>query len=163
MDEQFKNLKFDMDEEIDARNEREGRRVHNSYRAHPPMPISHAIILAAIIVVGGLWGGKLLYDHWQAKQMEAALVYAAKSFKTATQDSERLLQQQIKQAQRQATLQQEQLEQQRKETEKANALRLAQTQKEQRMQSPECQFWWQQHSQNPTERTAAKKRQYCGR
>ncbi len=57
IDEQLKSLSFDMDEEIDDRNERRGRKAAPPRHAHTPMDPSHAIILAAIIIVGGLWGG----------------------------------------------------------------------------------------------------------
>lgn len=162
MDEQFKNLKFDMDEEIEARNEREGRLVHTAYRAAPPMSVSHAIVLAAIIIVVGLWGGKLAYDYWQAKQMEAALIYAAQSFKAATQGSERQFQQQAREAQRQAEMRAAQLEQQRRDAERGRAMQAAQAQKEQRLQSPECRFWWDQQRNNPNAKNEAKRMQSCG-
>ncbi|EPO4283484.1 hypothetical protein ACF0QN_08720 [Pseudomonas aeruginosa] len=41
------------------------------------MAPSHAIILAAIIIVGGMWGGKLLHDHIQELRVKAALNEAA--------------------------------------------------------------------------------------
>lgn len=73
IDDQLKVLSFNMDEEIDDRNERQGYRAVPARRAHPPMDTSHAIILAAIIVVGGLWGGKLVYDYIQEQRIKAAL------------------------------------------------------------------------------------------
>ena len=57
INEQLNSLSFDMDEEIDDRNERRGRKAAPPRHAHTPMDPSHAIILAAIIIVGGLWGG----------------------------------------------------------------------------------------------------------
>ena len=62
-----------MDDEIDDRNERLGHRSIPPSHVHHPMEPSHAIILAAIIIVGGLWGGKLLYDYIQEQRMKAAL------------------------------------------------------------------------------------------
>ncbi|WP_444436945.1 hypothetical protein [Pseudomonas sp. A6] len=38
----------------------------------------------------------------------------------------------------------------------------ARAEQEKRFKSFQCQFWWQQHSQNPTERTAQKKAEACG-
>ncbi|TLX70506.1 hypothetical protein FAS41_28000, partial [Pseudomonas nicosulfuronedens] len=76
-DKQLKGLSFDMDEEIDDRNERRGRKATPPRHAHTPMDPSHAIILAAIIIVGGLWGGKLLYDYIQEQRIKAALNEAA--------------------------------------------------------------------------------------
>ena len=72
-DEELKGFSFDMDEEIDDRNERRGRGRAPVAHAHRSMDTSHAIILAAIIIVGGLWGGKLLYDYIQEQRMKAAL------------------------------------------------------------------------------------------
>lgn len=77
INEQLNSLSFDMDEEIDDRNERRGRKAAPPRHAHTPMDPSHAIILAAIIIVGGLWGGKLLYDYIQERRIKAALNDAA--------------------------------------------------------------------------------------
>ena len=77
IDEQLKSLSFDMDEEIDDRNERRGRKAAPPRHAHTPMDPSHAIILAAIIIVGGLWGGKLLYDYIQEQRIKAVFNEAA--------------------------------------------------------------------------------------
>ena len=63
IEEQLKDLHFDMDEEIDDRYERQGRRRITQRHAHSPMDTSQAIVLAAVIIVGGLWGGKLAYDY----------------------------------------------------------------------------------------------------
>jgi hypothetical protein len=53
-----------------------------------PMDTSHAIILAAIIIVGGLWGGKLVYDYVQEQRLKAELheaaIYLQESFKQAS-------------------------------------------------------------------------------
>lgn len=88
IDDQLKVLSFDMDEEIDDRNERQGYRPVQARRAHPPMETSHAIILAALIIVGGLWGGKLVYDYVQEQRLKAALheaaIYLQESFKQAS-------------------------------------------------------------------------------
>ncbi|MCY1291876.1 hypothetical protein D9M69_467720 [compost metagenome] len=162
IDEQLKNLSFDMDEEIDDRNERRGRKAAPPRHANPPMDPSHAIILAAIIIVGGLWGGKLVYDYIQEQRIKAALTeataYLQQTMKQAERDSKRA-QAEI----RQRIAREEEAREQR------HAEQLAQRQAEQsraeqekRFKSSQCQFWWQQHSQNPTERTAQKKAGACG-
>ncbi|HFT2062363.1 TPA: hypothetical protein RG901_002810 [Pseudomonas aeruginosa] len=161
-DEQLKSLSFDMDEEIDDRNERRGRRAAPLRRAHTPMDPSHAIILAAIIIVAGLWGGKLLYDYIQEQRIKAALNEAAAH-----------MQQTMRQVEQHSRHAQAEMQQRMAAEEEARAQRraqqLAQSQAEQarkdqekRFQSSQCQFWWQQHSQNPTERTAQKKIEACG-
>ncbi|WP_143068433.1 hypothetical protein [Azotobacter beijerinckii] len=55
----------------------------------------------------------------------------------------------------------------RQEAEK-NAQAVAQRQQEtaekaqeKRLLTPECKFWWQQHDQAPSEKTAQKKAQHC--
>lgn len=81
--------------------------------------------------------------------------------KVIMQPMQDLSQQMIKEAQEnQRRLQ----EQQAQATQKANEqkqIEIAQLKQEKRLKSPECQFWWQQDQQNPTERTASKKAQYC--
>ena len=88
INEQLNSLSFDMDEEIDDRNERRGRKAAPPRHAHTPMDPSHAIILAAIIIVGGLWGGKLLYDYIQERRIKAALNDAAAYMQQTMQQAE---------------------------------------------------------------------------
>ncbi|EOC5401155.1 hypothetical protein IPC1472_03760 [Pseudomonas aeruginosa] len=144
IDEQLKSLSFDMDEEIDDRNERRGRKAAPPRHAHTPMDPSHAIILAAIIIVGGLWGGKLLYDYIQKQRIKAAFNEAAA-----------YMQQRI-------SVEEEAREQRRAEQLAQLEADQAQAEQEKRFKSSQCQFWWQQHNQNPTERTAQRKTEACG-
>ena len=162
IDDQLKTLSFDMDEEIDDRNERRGYRAVNAKRAHPPMDTSHAIILAAMIIVGGIWGGKLLYDYIQEQRLKAALneaaIYMERSFREATLQSKQV---QIEMQKRMAA--EERLRQQREA--QAQAIRnaeLARVQQEKRYSSDACKFWWNQYSVNPSERNGQKKKETCG-
>ncbi|WP_282875597.1 hypothetical protein [Pseudomonas peli] len=162
IDDQLKVLSFDMDEEIDDRNERRGYRAVSARRAHPPMDTSHAIILAAMIIVGGIWGGKLVYDYIQEQRLKAALneaaIYMERSFREATQQSR---QAQIEMQQRLAAT--ERLRQQREAQAQANRqAELARVQQEQRYSSDACKFWWNQYRINPSERYAQKKKEACG-
>lgn len=162
IDEQLSNLSFDMDEEIDDRNERRGWSRSSVQHAHRPMDTSQAIILAAIIIVGGIWGGKLLYDYIQEQRMQAAVheaaLYMQQAFKQAEQSTR---QSQIEMRQRAAAeasaRTQQQVQQQAKQ--QAELARLAQ---EKRYQSAECQFWWQQYNQNPSEKNFNKRSVACG-
>lgn len=161
-DEQLRVLSFDMDEEIDDRNERRGRKATPPRHAHTPMDPSHAIILAAIIIVGGLWGGKLLYDYIQEQRIKTALNEAAAQM----QQTMKQIQQNSRRAQAEM---QQRIEIEEETREQRRAERLAQVQaesaraeQEKRFKSSQCQFWWQQHSQSPTERTAQKKAEACG-
>ncbi|MDN6874486.1 hypothetical protein QO209_18745 [Pseudomonas citronellolis] len=52
----------------------------------------------------------------------------------------------------------EQLQAEQLTQRQAEQARIAQ---EKRFESAQCQFWWQQHQQNPTKRTAKKKRDAC--
>lgn len=162
IDEQMKNLNFDMDEEIDDRNERRGRKPTATRHAHRPMDTSQAIILAAIIIVGGIWGGKLIYDYIQEQRMKAAIneaaLYMQQAFKQADQSSKQI---QAKMRQR-AAAEAGAREQRRAEEQARHQTELARAQQEKRFQSAQCQFWWQQDNQNPTERTASKKTEVCG-
>ena len=162
MDEQLKSLSFDMDEEIDDRNERRGRKAAPPRHAHTPMDPSHAIILAAIIIVGGLWGGKLLSDYIQEQRIKAALneaaVYMQQTMKQAEQDSRRA---QAEMRQRMA-VEEDAREQRCAEQVAQSQAEHARAEQEKRFKSSQCQFWWQQHSENPSERTAQKKAQACG-
>lgn len=162
MDRQLKSLSFDMDEEIDDRNERRGWQPSSIPHAHRPMDTSHAIILAAIIVVGGLWGGKLLYDYIQEQRMKAAIneaaVYMQQTFKQANQQ---LKQSQSEMRQR-AAADAKAREQKLAEDQVQKQAEILRVQQEKRFQSAQCQFWWQQHNENPSERTAKKKTESCG-
>ena len=163
IDEQLKSLSFDMDDEIDDRNERRGYRPPPTRHAHTPMDTSQAIILAAIIIVGGLWGGKLVYDYIQEQRMKAALneaaIYMQQSLREANQQS-RQMQADMRQRTAAEARAREQRQAQELARRQAEIARIAQ---EKRTASAQCQFWWQQHNQNPTERTAAKNAEMCGR
>jgi hypothetical protein len=153
MDEQLKNLKFDMDEEIEER-----RRTVKRRHGHRPMEISHAIILGAIIIVVGIWGGKIYYDHLKAQRIEAALMqfsYGLNSIMQESKESDR----QYKLEVRASELRQKNIEQARIEL---SAAQSAQAKQEAKLQSPECRFWWVQDQKNPNAKTAAKKMQSCG-
>lgn len=161
-DEQLKGFSFDMDEEIDDRNERRGGRRAPATHAHRPMDTSHAIILAAIIIVGGLWGGKLLYDYIQEQRMKAALNEVGRIMsETFRESSQSMRQSRIEMQERTAAQARARAQQQAQNQAKREA-ELARLQKEKRYQSAECRFWWQQHNQNPTVRTASKKTVACG-
>ncbi|HGM8505707.1 TPA: hypothetical protein ACKQBN_004394 [Pseudomonas aeruginosa] len=162
IDEQLKSLSFDMDEEIDVRNERRGRKAAPPRHAHTPMDPSHAIILAAIIIVGGLWGGKLLYDYIQEQRIKAAFNEAAA-----------YMQQTMQQAEENSRRAQADIQQRMAAGEEAREQRLAEqlaqlqseqarVDQEKRFKSSQCQFWWQQNNQNPTKKTAQKKVDACG-
>lgn len=158
IDQQLSNLSFDMDEEIDDRNERRGWNRSSVQHAHRPMDTSQAIILAAIIIVGGLWGGKLLYDYIQEQRVRAAVHEAALYMQQALKQAEQSTRQsQIEMRQRAAAEANARAQQQA-----SRQAELARLEQEKRYQSAECQFWWQQHSQNATQRTASKKAEACG-
>lgn len=70
-------------------------------------------------------------------------------------------QQMIKEAQENQRRIQEQQALATQKAKEQKQIETAQLKQEKRLKSPECQFWWQQNEQNPTERTAAKKAQYC--
>ncbi|MEG7362989.1 hypothetical protein [Pseudomonas citronellolis] len=161
IDEQLKSLSLNMDEEIDDRNERLGRRLAPTRRAHQPMDPSHAIILAAFIVVGGIWGGKLLYDYIQEQRIKAALNDAGLYLQQAMRQAERDSQKAQAELRRRVAQEEEALRQQKAEQLAQAQAEQARVAQEKRFASAQCQFWWQQHEQHPTERTAQKKAEAC--
>ncbi|WP_017516297.1 hypothetical protein ACQCLI_15140 [Pseudomonas nitroreducens] len=161
IDEQLKSLSFDMDEEIDDRNERRGRKAAPPRHAHTPMDLSHAIILAAIIIVGGLWGGKLLHDYIQELRIKAAFNEAAAYMQQTMQQAEQDSRRSQEEMQQRMAAEKEAREQRRAEQLTQLQAEQVRAEQENRFQSSQCQFWWQQHQQNPTERTAKKKAESC--
>lgn len=161
IDDQLKDLDFDMDDEIDARNERQGYRPVQARRAHPPMDTSHAIILAAIIIVGGLWGGKLVYDYIQEQRLKAALNEAASYMeRSLRKTNEQSRQRQVERNQQLAV--EAQLRLQRRDQAQANQqAEIERVQQEKRSSSDACKFWWTQYSVNPSVRNAQKKKEAC--
>jgi hypothetical protein len=77
MDEQFKNLKFDMNEEIEER-----RRTTKRRHGHRQMEISHAIILGAIIIAAGFFGGQVYLNHLKAPRRENVVIDASTTQKS---------------------------------------------------------------------------------
>jgi hypothetical protein len=156
MDEQFKNLKFDMDEEMQE------RQARVSASRKQPIDTGTAIIIAALILVAGIWGGKVYYDYIQEQRALAALKQFSQSLNSAMQESTRRSQQYARESAAQN-------EQRRKvyEAEKTEALRRvmqeqAQQKQEARQLSPQCRFWRDQYESNPTERATNEYRKACG-
>ncbi|HBN8315517.1 hypothetical protein [Pseudomonas aeruginosa] len=162
INEQLNSLSFDMDEEIDDRNERRGRKAAPPRHAHTPMDPSHAIILAAIIIVGGLWGGKLLYDYIQEQRIKAAFNEAAAYMQQTMQQAEQESRRAQAEMQQRMAAEEEAREQRRSEQLAQLQAEQARVEQEKRFKSSQCQFWWQQHTQNPTERNSQKKVAACG-
>ncbi|MGA4637404.1 hypothetical protein ACPA5B_26360 [Pseudomonas solani] len=161
VDEGLKGLSFDMDEEIDDRNERQGRSTISSRHASQSMDPSHAIILAAIIIVGGLWGGKFLYDYIQEQRVKEALNEAASYMQQSLQQAGRESQRAQAESQRRMVIEAEAREQRQIQERTQQRAEQARVKQEERFESAQCQFWWQQHEQNPTERTERKKAEAC--
>lgn len=151
-----------MDEEIDDRNERRGRKAAPPRHAHTPMDPSHAIILAAIIIVGGLWGGKLLYDYIQKQRIKAAFNEAAAYMQQTMQQAEQDTRRAQAEMQQRMAVEEEAREQRRAEQLVQLQAEQARADQEKRFKSSQCQFWWQQNDQNPSQRTMKKKAEACG-
>jgi uncharacterized membrane protein YqiK len=162
IDEQLKNLSFDMDDEIDDRNERLGHRSLPPSHVYRPMDPSHAIILAAIIIAGGLWGGKLLYDYIQEQRMRAAFNEAGLYMQQAMRQAEESSRQAQAELQQRMAIEEKAREQRQAEQLSQRQAEQARISQEKRFESVQCQFWRQQHQQTPTERTAQKKAEACG-
>lgn len=153
MDDQFKKLGPDLDELEE--------RMYPARKTHKPMDTGQAIIIAAIIMVAGLWGGKIYYDHLQEQRAIQAVSYLAKGFEQSTKQSraqsaasERHMQQTMQQRRQEVEIERQKYEQQ-EQIKQANA---AQAKKR---ESDKCRFWWDQDRTNPTEKTATNKAFYC--
>lgn len=72
MDKQFKNLKFDMDEEIEER-----RRTAKRRYEHRPMKISYAIIIGAVF-----FGGQVYLNHSKTPRVENIVMEASTTQKS---------------------------------------------------------------------------------
>lgn len=155
MDEQLKSLKLDMDEEMQ---ERQARIAANR---KPPIDTGTAIIVAAIILVAGLWGGKVFYDHIQEQRAIAALQHFSQSLNSAMKESDRRTQQ-IK---RENAIKNEQYAKQqiaKQEAERQTRLNNeAQRKQAARLLTPQCKFWRDQYESNPSERAANEYRKAC--
>lgn len=160
--EQLKSLNFDMDEEIDDRNERRGWKPASTRHAYQPMDTSQAIILAAIIIVGGLWGGKLVYDYIQEQRMKAALneaaLYMQQSLRQANQQSKQM-QAELRQR---AAAEARAREQRQAQLQAQRQAELARATQESRLQSAQCQFWRQQYELRETDKNAEMRKKHCG-
>ena len=97
--------------------------------------IGTAIVLAAIIGIGGFWGGKIGYQLFQEWRVERAMQELTQA------------------AQRHA---QAQAQQQRQQSQ-----RVAQARREQIWNSRECRFWWEHAPNDPKVIAKAKTMQSC--
>lgn len=149
MDEQLKSLRPDFDDL-----EERGQAARKEKKS---MDTSQAIILAAIIIVSGFWGGKIYYDHLQAQKVDQAFRQIALGFKEMTEQTKKS--NAIAAQQRQQRQHEMQQAQQRREQEKKAAL--ANTALEKRRASDKCRFWWNQHETAPTEKSAINKAFHC--
>lgn len=156
MDDQLKNLKFDMDEEMQE------RQARVSAKPKQPIDTGTAIIVAAVILVAGIWGGKVYYDHIQEKRALAALQQFSRSLNSAMEESTRRSQQYAKEN---AIKREQQARQQLASQKAEQQTRLnneEQRKQEARLLTPQCKFWRDQYESNPTERAANEYRKACG-
>jgi O-acetyl-ADP-ribose deacetylase (regulator of RNase III) len=77
MDEQFKSLKFDMDEDIEER-----RRAIKRRHGRKPIKIGHAIILGAIIIGGIFFGGQFYLSHLKTARVENVVLDTSENLKS---------------------------------------------------------------------------------
>lgn len=156
---QLESLELDPADEIEARSRIARRRRVIIFGG---MTVAEAIVIAAVILVVGTWGGKIAYDHYQAKQLERALMELSNAFKHSMQDSSARTQQMLENANRQQAAQVEQRRRQELAQERAKQEALEQRSREQRLSSDQCRFWDDQLRTNPTERNEQMVSRYCG-
>ncbi|MGC8118267.1 hypothetical protein ACP3VQ_24890 [Metapseudomonas otitidis] len=109
--------------------------------------------LLVIITLGVMLGG-LLKDGIEFLITRAMAEHYTQQFLREMYD-------QAEQSQRESSSLSRHFQEQQAEAERTRQENQVQVKRESRLTSPECQFWWQQHAQNPTEKTAAKKAHYC--
>ena len=150
--EQFEKLDIDMAEELEARIETRGWRPSRSSYSNDQISTSHAIIIGAIIIVVGLWGGKLAYDYHQEQQVKRALNdftnAMQQSFNTVDNQLARSIEDQRAQQQQQSQIREQQA---RRANQIAAEQRTIQARNE-RLGSDQCRFWRDQVNNEPSER-----------
>lgn len=159
---------IDMSEEIESREEAFGYR-RPSYSRQSSMDTNHAIILGALIIVVGIWGGKLVYDYIQEQRFIRAANYAIsyfnESLKQATEQSSTARKR--AEAEAKARIQRSNIERKMRQAiaadnERIRKAKLARLEQVSHLISAECQFWWRRDAENPTQRTAVNKATACG-
>lgn len=108
--------------------------------------IGTAIVLAAIIGIGGFWGGKVGYQLFQEWRAERAMQELAR-------DAQRAMEELTQAAQRHAQVQ---ARQQRQQSQRA-----AQARQDRIWNSRECRFWWEHAPNDPKVIAKAKTMQSC--
>lgn len=161
IDEQLNDLRFDMDDEIDARNERRGWQPQPARHAYSPMETSHAIILAAIIIVCGLLGAKLIYDYIQEQRMKAALLELAQYMDDAFKELDQSTRQMQSDMQKRAASEAKDAQQRRASEDKKRLEEIARVKQEKGFHSVQCQFCWQQYNHAPNDRNVQQKKEAC--
>ncbi|QLF92224.1 hypothetical protein HW090_02995 [Pseudomonas sp. ABC1] len=130
------------------------RTYHHTHRIRSQgISQGNAIVLAAIIGIGGFWGGKIAYDRFQEWRVEQALKEFAQQLEIA--DRKARLEQQRRQqaAQRQVQAHREQKRQQAIAAEKARY--------DEVWNSRACKFWWEHDPKNPAVIAKARTMQTC--
>ncbi|WP_285960726.1 hypothetical protein [Pseudomonas tohonis] len=130
--------------------DRQGRLPKRAASRKPVIDPGVAIVLAAVIIVGGLWGGKLAYDYVQEQRAIAALNKMNREMERVAAEA----QQRLAHANAMAA-------QARMEREKQSQLAREKAARDLRFQSPECQFWKAQFELNPTPKNNTKYQDAC--
>ena len=151
---QLEELHIDPEERIEARYRARRNRPSEAFGS---TGVGEAIIIAAVILVVGIWGGKMAYDYHQAKQIEQALQQFSNAL---NQSSARSVEQSAK-LQEQFRQRQIQSQQETLNREKAKAEQAAQIAREKRLSSDQCRFWSDQNMDNPSDKSKSMVSKYC--
>ncbi|TBV13203.1 hypothetical protein [Stutzerimonas kirkiae] len=121
------------------------RTYHHTHSIHSQgIGLGTAIVLAAIIGIGGFWGGKIgyaMYLEWRAEQ---AMKQVAQAMQAAQQRAQEEQQRRIQAAKRAAAA-----------AEKARRDKI--------WNSRACKFWWEHDPKNPAVIAKARTMQTCHR
>lgn len=154
MDDQLKNLRPDFSDLEE--------RANAPRNVQRKMDTSQAIIMAAIIIISGYWGGNMAYAFYQEqraisylKQMNQSIIESRKKDAIRNREMLRRSEIAIEKQQQEKKAAQQQWEQKR-QAEQTNAA-LAK-----KRSSNDCRFWWDQYESNSTEINKANKTYFCG-
>jgi len=114
-----------------------------------------SIVCGVMVAVAISFVARMFYFSYATEVMTNSLHKMQEDMTHRSEEASKHIQQQAK-------LQAQKQKQRAAEAEAKRALELAQLEQEKRLTSPECRFWWLQDEQAPSERTASKKRQFCG-
>ena len=147
--------------------DREDRIKRTEYTIRfPDIDAGKALIIAAVILVFGSFGSKLLYDYIQEQRIKRALNDVVLYMDSVVKESEIQMNQAAEIKLQEQHYQRVLLNQERKKQHIDQINNAVQSEQNQllaaKRSSKECKFWSLQHENNPSVRTGQKRSEFCG-